>query len=70
MKIKSNSFLLTTDDIITLRGKPVAKKVEELKNSSLFSSEEWIYYHLNTKEKERFVFKNGCLANWIKNSII
>jgi hypothetical protein len=66
MKVNPNSLPLTTDDIITLRGKPVAKKIKELKNFALLSLEEWIYYNLNTKEQEYFLFKNGCLMNWQK----
>jgi len=66
MKINPKSPPLTIDDIVTLRGKPVAKRIKELKNSALLALEQWICYNLKTKEQEYFLFKNGSLMNWQK----
>jgi hypothetical protein len=52
---------LTPDDILTLRGQPVAKRIKPNNGSS---SEEWIYYNMNTNSKECYRFKNGKLAGY------
>jgi len=66
---KSASLPLTVDDIIHLRGEPVAKKINPSNNDVMRSLEEWIYYNVNVGEQECFSFKDGCLINWIKKPI-
>ena len=64
MKTKTAYPLLTPDDILTLRGNPMAKRVEPLKNSFNPAIEEWIYYNVPDKTKECYQFKNGKLAGY------
>ncbi|MBI4833315.1 MAG: hypothetical protein HY811_00645 [Planctomycetes bacterium] len=59
---------LTTDDIMALRGKPVAKWLKPKKDSEPVS-EEWIYLFPQTNSKEHYLFKNGCLVNWKKTAV-
>lgn len=68
-KIKANCLPFTSDDIITLRGQPIAKRVKPVKNSFLPLIEEWIYYQAQTNTKESYVFKNSRLINWRKEKI-
>lgn len=69
MKTKTSYPPLTPDDILTLRGDPVAKRIEPLKNSFNPAIEEWIYYRVNTNSKEHYVFKNGRLIEWSQKVI-
>jgi hypothetical protein len=73
---KGNCLPLTQDDIFVLRGKPIAKKLTPLINSSKCYEEEWIYYtpfdkdglRGDTKE-ERFIFKAEKLIGYKTNSV-
>jgi len=57
---------LTPSDVLTLRGNPMAKRIELLKNSFNPAMEEWIYYHSHTNTKESYKFKDGFLVGWSK----
>jgi hypothetical protein len=65
MKTLSKCPPLTPDDILILRGKPMAKKIEY--NNSL---EEWIYYNKRTNTCESYIFKNGQVVNWNTEKVI
>lgn len=49
------------EDILSVRGKPAAKKVEHRNNPSR-PLEEWAYFSANTKEC--FFFINNRLVGW------
>jgi hypothetical protein len=71
----SNYPLLTPDDILILRGKPVAKRIEQTGKNPLSLSEEWVYYHINSNTAELFTFKDGQLITYeeetpLKNGLI
>lgn len=67
MKLKCNTCpLLTPNDILTLRGDPVAKRIEYGGNGSASALEEWTYYNTRTNTKESYVFKNGQLIGYKK----
>jgi hypothetical protein len=55
---------LTPDDILTLRGNPMAKRIEPLKNSFTPAMEEWIYYNVKENVKEMYLFKNSKLIDY------
>lgn len=55
---------LTQRDIRTLKGDPIAKRVNYAKNNSELPVEEWTYYNIRTNNKESYVFKNGKLAGY------
>jgi hypothetical protein len=71
MKTLTKCLPLTQEDILVLRGKPVAKKIIQLHGSIPRYEEEWVYYtpfdkdglRGDTKE-ESFIFKNGKLAGY------
>lgn len=69
MKTLTNCPPLTPDDIFTLRGNPMAKRIDPLKKSFTPAMEEWIYYNTKTKTKEHYSFKDGCLIGWVKEAI-
>jgi len=56
---------LTPNDIIILRGQPLAKRNE----SSRKPVEEWMYYNAKTKTKELYVFKNETLVEYKNISV-
>jgi len=68
-KTKALFLPLTADDVMHLRGEPVAKKINPPNNKAIRSFEEWIYYNVNAKEQECFAFKDGTLINWTKKPI-
>lgn len=55
---------LTPGDILALKGNPLAKKIELLKNSFSQTLEEWVYYNIVDRTKESYRFKNGKLINY------
>lgn len=61
MKTLTNYPPLTSDDILALKGQPMAKKVKP--NNGL-TQEEWIYYRASINSKEHYIFKNGRLIEW------
>lgn len=61
---KSNCPPLTQDEIIALRGQPVAKIIEPGRNDSTVNLEEWTYFNIQTNNKESYVFKNGKLIEY------
>lgn len=61
---KLNYPPLTQDDILILRGQPMAKQVEHNRYSSLPQSEEWSYYNAIQNIKEHYVFKNSRLVGY------
>lgn len=63
MKMLNNCPPLTPEDILTLRGQPLAKMVTPSKH---ISQEEWIYYNPQENNKESYVFNNGKLV-WYKS---
>jgi len=67
--IKSTCPPLTPDDIFALRGQPVAKKIGPFRSSPARFVEEWVYYHIQTNSKEHYIFKNGRLTSWAKESV-
>jgi len=58
---------LTPDDILTLRGKPVAKRVEPA--ADLSKQEEWIYISARTGTEEHYFFRDECLVGWAKQPV-
>jgi hypothetical protein len=54
----------TKDDILTLRGQPMAKIVVPGKTSFPPQSEEWSYYNALQNIKEHYVFKNGRFVGY------
>jgi len=56
--------LLTSDDIRTLKGEPMGKRFELIRNSPLEEIEEWIYYNMCDKSKECYLFRNGKLIKY------
>lgn len=62
--IKSAYPPLTSDDILTLYGQPVTKRIDSVNNSPAIQIEEWIYYNNRANVKESYVFKNGKLTNY------
>jgi hypothetical protein len=70
MKTLTKCLPLTQEDILILRGKPVAKRIESSQSQSK-QLEQWIYYTPiiraglsgDTKE-ECFIFKNGKLVGY------
>jgi hypothetical protein len=54
---------LTPDDIITLKGQPITKKISPNRAVSA-TLEEWIYYNMINQTKERYIFKNNKLVNY------
>jgi len=69
MKTLSKCPPLTPDDILTLRGNPVSKRIEAKRNSSATKIEEWIYYNESAKIKESYSFKDGRLISYKTNGI-
>jgi hypothetical protein len=57
---------LTTNDILTLRGQPMSKRNESLRNPI----EEWIYYNPRRNNKESYVFKKEKLIRYKTNVAI
>lgn len=55
---------LTPNDVIILRGEPMAKKIESVHNSHNEEIEEWTYYNTQTNIKEFYVFKDGQLIDY------
>jgi hypothetical protein len=66
---RGNCPPFTPDDVFALKGKPVAKRFESLKNPFFPLIEEWIYYHTGTNTKESYKFKSGYLVGWTKDEI-
>lgn len=58
---------LTAEDILALRGNPLAKKIEALKDSLNQTKEEWTYYNAWTDSMESYVFKDGELIAYKNN---
>jgi len=67
MKTLSNCPPLTPTDILIIKGKPMSKVIEPMRNSSVPKTEEWIYY--NNKSKESYLFKNGYFIGWNSKSV-
>lgn len=65
--IKANCPPLTPEEVFSLRGEPVAKRVQLTLRSSVPTKEEWIYYRSNTKES--YLFERGQLVEWTTESI-
>jgi hypothetical protein len=61
---KLNCPPLTPDDILAIRGEPMAKQVEHDRVSSIPQSEEWSYYNTAQNIKEFYMFKNGHLVEY------
>jgi len=59
---------LAKDDILTLKGLPVAKKIVIGKNLS--TTEEWVYYNMKARIKEYYIFQNERFINYRKNNVI
>ncbi|MBI4835193.1 MAG: hypothetical protein HY811_10335 [Planctomycetes bacterium] len=63
---------LTTDDIFTLRGKPMVKCIEPAKNLNLpveRRNQKWVYVSLHTNNEEHYFFKDGYLVGWKRMSL-
>ena len=60
---------LTPDDILALRGQPMAKIIEPLKGSFNPAMEEWIYYNIKEKSKEIYLFRNNKLMNYQRKEV-
>ena len=70
MKTKTICPPLTQDEILNLRGQPMAKCIDPIHNDSL-PVEEWVYYKKNshTYVQESYLFKNGRLVSWTTKPI-
>jgi hypothetical protein len=64
MKTKSVYPPLTPEDILTLRGQPMAKRIKSCQDYSIPAEEEWVYYEPNTNSKECYTFGNGKLVGY------
>lgn len=62
--LKSTCPPLTPDNILALKGKPVAKMINPNNRKNALDFEEWIYYNVPDKTKECYRFKNGRLVNY------
>jgi hypothetical protein len=60
---------LTTDNILSLKGQPVSKKISP--NQAISSIlEEWNYYNGFNKTKECYLFENGRLVVYKKEKTV
>ncbi|MBI5359861.1 MAG: hypothetical protein HZA48_04675 [Planctomycetes bacterium] len=59
----------TTEDILCVRGKPMAKEVRTASNRNSARHEEWIYSHVSGNMKERYIFTDGYLVGWQKTEL-
>ena len=71
MKTSTKYPPLTPDDILTLRGQPVAKRNDSFRKPI----EEWIYYHDNYQNnrhafvQESYLFRDGRLVSWTEKYV-
>lgn len=59
----------TTEDVLCVRGKPMAKEVRTINNRNSAKQEEWIYSHVNGNTKEKYIFTDGYLVGWQKTEL-
>jgi len=67
---KTNGLTLSQDNILTLRGQPMVKKIDTVYNSPLAEIEEWTYYNMKANTKESYCFRNGNLIKYKKEETV
>ena len=55
------------EEILSLRGQPVAKKIEQNRKAAA-PVEEWVYLSGNSHRKECYFFINNHLVGWSEES--
>jgi hypothetical protein len=65
---KYNYPPITTEEIITLKGVPMSKRIRFINKSaeSSKSMEEWVYYSDKDNTKEYYLFKSGKVIGYKK----
>ncbi|MBI4833348.1 MAG: hypothetical protein HY811_00810 [Planctomycetes bacterium] len=67
---------LSTDDLVVLRGKPMAKIIQPINNhphpakdSFPSTTEEWVYISIRDNSNEHYFFENQQLVGWKKTAV-
>jgi hypothetical protein len=69
MRSKYSKLTLTSNKILALKGKPMAKIIKTTDDSLSRLTEEWVYYEVASNLQESYLFDDGYLVNCIKKPL-